>query len=78
MDAVKSDGGSTSYYELPAGCTELGDLIEAKRMSFNRGNVFKAAYRLGEKDGATTLYDLRKMLWFVERMIARAEKGLPV
>lgn len=37
-----SDGGSTSYYELPAGATELNDLIEHKGMSFTLGNIFKA------------------------------------
>ncbi len=74
---VKSDGGSTSYYELPEGATELNDLIEHKAMGFARGNVFKAAYRLGEKDGATTLYDLNKIIFFAERMkgmVARGQK----
>jgi hypothetical protein len=57
---VKSDGWSTSYYELPSGATELQDLIEYRGMNFSVGNIFKACYRLGRKDGATTLYDLNK------------------
>lgn len=73
--AVQSDGGSTSYYELPSGAAELTDLIEHKQMSFARGNCFKALYRLGEKDGATTLYDLNKIEFFVARMKGMLEKG---
>lgn len=65
---VKSDGGATSYYELPDGATELNDLIEAKGMSFARGNVFKALWRIGEKEGTDVEYDLRKMEFFIERM----------
>jgi len=71
---TKSDGWSTSYYELPPGAKELQDLIEYRNMSFAVGNVFKAAYRLGRKDGATTLYDLNKIKWYAEREIARLEK----
>src|SRR5690554_3405615 len=71
---IKSDGGSTSYYDLPEGATTLNDLIEHKGMSFALGNIFKAAYRLGEKDGATALYDINKIIYFAERMKAQAER----
>lgn len=66
--AITSDGGSTSYYELPAGAKELNDLIEHKRMSFALGNIFKACYRFGEKDAASRLYDLNKIIFFAERL----------
>lgn len=65
-----SDGGSTDYYRLPAGATELNDLIEHKRMSFALGNIFKACYRFGEKDAASRLYDINKIIYFAERMKA--------
>lgn len=65
-----SDGGSTSYYELPANATELNDLIEHKNMSFALGNIFKACYRFGEKDAASRLYDLNKIIYFAERLKA--------
>lgn len=65
---ITSDGGSTSYYELPEGATELNDLIEHKRMSFPLGNIFKACYRLGEKDGTGILYDLNKIEFFTRRL----------
>lgn len=68
---TKSTGWSTDYYELPDGAKELQDLIEYREMNFSVGNIFKACYRLGRKDGATTLYDLNKIRWYVEREIAR-------
>lgn len=71
---MKSDGGPTSYYELPEGARELNDLIEYKQMSFALGNIFKACYRYGEKDSASRLYDARKMKLFAERLIAIEER----
>ncbi|WP_421505531.1 hypothetical protein [Brucella pseudogrignonensis] len=70
MTAIIGDGGSTSYYELPEGASELNDLIEHKRMSFALGNIFKACYRFGEKDVASRLYDLNKIIFFAERLKA--------
>jgi hypothetical protein len=67
-----SDGGSTDYYKLPEGATELLDLIEHKQMNFNVGNIFKAAYRLGEKAGNDLSYDLKKIIFFAERELARS------
>lgn len=74
MTKIKSDGSATSYYDLPEGCKTLNDLIEYKDMNFARGNIFKAAYRLGEKDGAETVYDLKKIIYFAERML-KIEEG---
>ena len=67
-------GGSTdSQYKLPSGATQLQDLIEYRDMSFSLGNIFKACYRLGAKESVTVMYDLKKIQWFVERMIAAEE-----
>ena len=74
-ELVKSDGGATSYYELPPHATELRHLISHKGMSKSRGDVFKACYRLGEKDGADILYDLKKMRFFIDDMIEMYERG---
>lgn len=71
---LKSDGGPTDYYLLPEGARELNDLIEHKNMSFALGNIFKAAYRFGEKDGATRIYDLNKIIYFAMRLRAIEEK----
>jgi len=72
---VCSDGGSSSYYYLPKDATELNDLVEAKEMSFARGNCFKALYRIGEKAGIDPLYDLNKIELFVHRMRGMIAKG---
>lgn len=75
---IKSDGGSTSYYDLPGDADDIGDLIEHRRMTFNVGNIFKACYRLGEKDGVDDVYDLNKMIYFAQRelkAIARRREG---
>jgi len=77
MDTVKSDGGTSSYYELPKGAKDLMDLIEHKDMSFSVGNIFKAAYRLGEKDGADKSYDVRKIIWFAERLLKEYSEPTP-
>lgn len=71
-----SDGGSTDYYRLPVNATELNDLIEHKRMSFALGNIFKACYRFGEKDAASRMYDLNKIIYFAERLKALEERGM--
>jgi hypothetical protein len=70
----KLTGLSSSYYELPEGCKELQDLIEYKSMNFARGNVFKAAYRLGDKPGTDQIYDWEKIIWFAQREIERLKK----
>ena len=44
-------------------------------MSKSRGDIFKACYRLGEKQGADVLYDLNKMKFFVEDLIEMHERG---
>lgn len=72
---VTSDGSSTDYYQLPSDASDLLDLIEHKNMSFGVGNIFKACYRLGEKSGTDAAYDLRKMIFFATRELARIEKS---
>ncbi len=70
---VNSDGGPTDYYKLPDGATELNDLIEHKNMPYALGNIFKACYRFGNKDVASKLYDVNKILYFAERMKRQIE-----
>ena len=67
---IKSTGGSTSYYDLPHDSKDIGDLIEYRKMTFNVANIFKACYRLGEKDGTDDEYDLNKMIYFAKRELA--------
>jgi hypothetical protein len=72
----KSDGGPSEYYDFPTNCTTLNDLIEYKEMSFAHGNIFKAAYRLGHKDGISLEYDLNKIIYYANRMLEQL-KGKP-
>lgn len=74
---ITSNGGSSEYYDIPEHATELHHLISHKEMSFNRGNMFKALYRLGEKDGTDVEYDLNKIEYFLNElreMVKRGEK----
>ena len=70
MDPSQNFGGSTDYYKLPPGATDLQDLIEYKDMDFSRGNIFKAVYRLGE-NGEDPERDLNKIIWFATRMLKK-------
>lgn len=72
---IASDGKSSEYYFFPDHATELRHLISAKNMSFARGNIFKACYRLGEKDGVDLMYDLNKMKFFIEELIEMHQRG---
>ena len=72
---VASDGLSTSYYTIPNHASELRHLISHKGMSKSRGDIFKACYRLGEKEGTDTLYDLNKMKFFIADLIEMHMRG---
>lgn len=74
MSKIKSDGGSSGYYELPSGAVEIQDLVEHRNMNFSVGNIFKACYRLGQKDGNDLEYDLKKILWYANRELARIRR----
>ena len=70
---TKSDGWKTDYYQIPKEAEEIQDLIEYKNMNFAIANIFKAAYRLGSKEGTSEVYDLNKIIFFAERERARLE-----
>lgn len=72
---ITSDGKATVYYDFPKGASTLNDIIEFKNMSFARGNIFKAAYRLGEKSGIDDEYDLNKIIYYAERMLNQIRKA---
>jgi hypothetical protein len=72
---VASDGASTDYYKLPEHADELRHLISHKNMSKSRGDIFKACYRLGEKEGVDIGYDLNKMKFFIEDLIEMNHRG---
>lgn len=69
----KAGGSTPSQYGLPAGATDLQDLIEYREMNFAIGNIFKACYRRGTCSHSDELRDARKMLWFAQREVDRLE-----
>lgn len=69
-----SDGGPSEYYDFPEGSITLNDLIEHKGMSFAQGNIFKAAYRMGGKEGISLEYDLKKIKYYANRMLDQLER----
>jgi len=75
MTKKASDGGPSEYYDFPKGCITLNDLIEHKHMSFAQGNIFKAAYRLGNKEGVSLEYDLRKIKYYADRLLQQLCDG---
>lgn len=76
LEKHKSDGGSTDYYNIPEGIKDLQGLIEYKNMNFSVGNIFKACYRMGRKEGNDDSYDLRKIIFFAERELKRIENEI--
>jgi hypothetical protein len=72
---MKADnsGYDGSYYNLPAGASELQDLIEHRNLNFALGNIFKAVWRMGatEQHKRTAEYDLQKIIFYAERELRR-------
>ena len=69
---TRGDGGSTNYYELPKGATELRHLIRYKKMSHSIGEIFCAIYRL--KDNCEYLRNLKKAKFYIDSEIEEYEK----
>lgn len=63
IDHPKHYGGDTLY--------EAIKVIEAWGVGFCLGNALKYICRAGKKDAATTLEDLRKAAWYLNREIER-------
>ena len=68
----RGDGGSTNYYELPKGATELRHLIRHKKMSHSIGEIFCAIYRLN--DNGEYLRNLKKAKFYIDSEIEEHEK----
>lgn len=75
--AVKSDGGSSSYYELTINSNhvETSDVIrDAFGNDFDLGNMFKSMVRIQStrdgkgKAGTSTEYDLNKIIFTCNKL----------
>ena len=69
-----SDGSTASYYQLPAGATELQHLISYRDMNAQIGEIFRACYRYGIASHSDKLRDAKKIRFYAEAEIARLEK----
>jgi hypothetical protein len=72
--SVKSDGSTASYYELPKGATQLQDLISAKDLNAQIGEIFRACYRYGQVEHSPKLRDAKKILFYAQAEVDRLEK----
>ncbi len=68
-----SDGSTADYYELPAGATELQDLISHRNLNAQDGEIFRAIYRKGRASHSDELRDARKVLFYAQAEVKRLE-----
>lgn len=71
----KSDGSTADYYELPAGATELQDLISHRNLNAQDGEIFRAIYRKGRASHSDELRDARKVLFYAQAEVERLERA---
>lgn len=68
-----SDGSSASYYELPTNCSELQDLISAKNMNAQVGEIFRECYRYGQASHSDELRGIKKILFYANAELKRLQ-----
>jgi hypothetical protein len=74
MDREVSDGSTASYYELPDGSTELQDLISAKNMNAQIGEIFRECYRYGQASHSDEIRGVKKILFYAKAELERLQK----
>lgn len=60
------------YAEGWSNGAEVIDITE--NLNFNRGNAVKYIARAGRKDGTTTIEDLEKARWYIDRELDRLQR----
>lgn len=68
-----SDGSTASYYELPKDSTELQDLISAKNMNAQVGEIFRECYRYGQASHSDELRGIKKILFYANAELKRLQ-----
>lgn len=74
---VTSDGSSASYYELPNNATELQDLISAKNMNAQIGEIFRECYRYGQASHCDEIRGIKKILFYANAELKRLNNQEP-
>jgi len=72
-NSSENNGGSTDYYKFKDGWKECADVIEARGMNYNQGNIFKASFcfNTGRHDGTDDVRELNKIIYFANRELNR-------
>lgn len=70
----QSDGATASYYELPDDASELQDLISAKNMNAQIGEIFRACYRYGQVAHSPEIRDIKKILFYAKAELERLQR----
>lgn len=73
MKKEHSNGATASYYEIPAGATQLQDLISDRDMNAQIGEVFRSCYRYGRVSHSDKLRDAKKILFYAQAEVKRLE-----
>ena len=68
---VRSDGSTASYYELPNNASELQDLISAKNMNAQIGEIFRECYRYGQASHCDEIRGIKKILFYANAELKR-------
>lgn len=72
----KNNGGKTNYYKIKKRWKTAQDIIEARKMNFAQGNIFKVAitFNIGRHDASSYERELNKIDYFVKREKKRLKK----
>lgn len=74
---IRSDGSTASYYELPKNSQELQDLISAKNMNAQIGEIFRECYRYGQASHSDELRGIKKILFYANAELKRLQNVDP-
>jgi hypothetical protein len=68
-----SDGSSADYYKLPKLASELQDLISAKNMNAQIGEIFRECYRYGQASHCDEVRGIKKILFYANAELKRLQ-----
>jgi len=76
-EPADNNGGSTDYYKFDPSWVECADVIEARGMDYNLGNIFKSAFcfNTGRHSGTDPVRELNKIIYFAKRELALLEQS---
>ena len=76
-DSSENNGGSTDYYKIQSDWKDCVDIIEAREMNYNQGNIFKVGYtfNVGRHSGTDYERDLNKIKYFADRELKRIKES---